>query len=73
MRYLHGLEFPRSFLNNVDAKRLRRFFGEEELCREGTFELVLVPIVVVLLHAAHQRDRISVNVDDLVHVKLVLF
>ena len=66
--YLHSLELPCSLLYNIDAKGLRRFLGEEELRRKRAFKLVLVPVVVILLHATRQWDRISVNVDNLVHI-----
>ena len=68
LRYLHSLELSGSLLDDIDAKGLRRFFGEKELRRKRAFKLVLVPVVVILLHATLQWDRISVNIDDFVHI-----
>ena len=68
LRYLHSLELSGSLLDDIDAKSLWRFLGKEELRRKRAFKLVLVPVVVILLHATHQWYRISVNVDDLIHI-----
>lgn len=66
--YLHSLELSGSLLDDIDAKSLWRFLGKEELRGKRAFKLVLVPVVIILLHTTHQWNRISVNVDDLIHI-----